>query len=71
MAGKSIKDTTYKKNKFEKTGNYWKLNFKYPEYSIGFRWVLCARCGYKFEAHVAKAANRVEDDCPERVSSLL
>jgi len=35
MAGKSIKDNAYKKNKFEKTRNYLKLNFKYPEFSIG------------------------------------
>ena len=71
MAGKSNKAKAYKNNNFEKTREYLKLSYKYPEFSIGFRWVLCARCGYKFEAHVAKAANRVEDDCPERVSSLL
>jgi len=60
MAGESIKAKMYKK-----TRNYLKLNFKYPEFSIGFRWVLCARCGYKFNARVAKAAIRVEDNCPK------
>jgi len=49
---------TYKKknnnnNKFEKTREYLKLNYKYPEFSIGFRWVLRIRCGYKFDARVA------------------
>jgi hypothetical protein len=60
MAGESIKAKMYKK-----TRNYLKLNFKYPEFSIGFRWVLCARYGYKFNARVAKAAIRVEDNCPK------
>ena len=39
MAGKSIKAKDYKKNKFEKTRDYLKLNIKYPEYSISFRLV--------------------------------
>jgi len=66
MAGKSIKAKAYKNNNFEKTREYLKLNYKYPEFSIGFRWVLHARCGYKFNAHVAKAAKMIEEDCPER-----
>ena len=40
MAGKSIKAKAYKNNKFEETREYLKLNYKYPEFSIGFRWVL-------------------------------
>jgi len=67
MEGKSIKRLKFiRKNEFEfeKTRNYLRLNFKYPEYSIGFRWVLYARCGYKFDVHVVKAVNMVENDCP-------
>jgi len=30
MAGKSIKAKAYNKNKFEKTREYLKLNYKYP-----------------------------------------
>jgi len=63
MAGKSIKAKAYKSNNFEETREYLKLNYKYPEFSIGFRWVLRARCGYKFDARVAKM---IEEDCPER-----
>jgi len=37
MAGKLIKAMDYKNKEFEKTRDYLKLNFKYPEYSIGFR----------------------------------
>ena len=62
--GKSIKAKAYKKNKFKKTRDYLKLNFKYPEFSIGFRRVLRTRCGYKFDARVAKAAKIIEEDCP-------
>jgi len=62
MAGKSIKAKAYKKNNFEKTREYLKLNYKYPEFSIGFRWVLRARCGLV----LPKLANVIEEDCPER-----
>ena len=65
MAGNSIKAKAYQKHKLEKTRDYLKLNFKYPEFSIDFRWVLCARCGYKFDARVAKVAYIIEDDCSE------
>jgi len=68
MAGKSIKAKAYKNNNFEKIREYLKLNYKYPEFSIGFQWVIRARCGYKFDARVAKAANMIEEDCPERCS---
>ena len=66
MAGKSIKAKTYKNNNFEETREYLKLNYKYPEFSVGFRWVLRARCGYKFDARVAKVAKMIEEDCPKR-----
>ena len=55
----------YKNKEFEKTRDYLKLNFKYPEYSIGFRQILHTRCGYKFDTRVVKATNMIEDDCPE------
>ena len=54
-----------RKNEFEKTRDYLNFNFRYPEFSIGFRCVLHARCGHKFDIRVAKAANRIEDDCTE------
>jgi len=34
--------------------------------ALGSDGVLCSRCGYKFDTRVAKAANMIEDDCPER-----
>jgi len=71
MEGNSIKTKAYKKNEYEKTRDYLNINFKYPEFSIGFRWILCARCGYKFDARVAKAVNMIEDDFPELCPLLL
>ena len=62
MAGKLIKAKAYKNNNFEKTSEYLKLNYKYPKFSIGFRWVLLARCGYKFDDSVDKAAKMIEEE---------
>jgi hypothetical protein len=42
------------------------LNFKYPEFRIGFRWVHRDICGSKFNARIVKTVNRIEDHCPER-----
>ena len=65
--GKKINQSkVHMKSKFEKTREYLKLNFKYPEFSIGFQRALLARCGYKFYVRVAKAAKMIEKDCPER-----
>ena len=70
MARKSI-SKVHMKSKFEKTREYLKLNFKYPEFSIGFRWVLRARCGDKFDALVAEATDRIEDDYTRTIFLLL
>jgi len=59
------------KKKKKKTRDYLKLNFKYPEFSIGFRWVLRARCGDKFDALVAEATDRIEDDYTRTIFLLL
>ncbi|ORX77170.1 hypothetical protein BCR32DRAFT_283457 [Anaeromyces robustus] len=61
---KSIKAKNYKMYKFEESRNYLKLNLEYPEYSKGFRWILRARCGYKIDARVAKAAKMINNSCP-------
>jgi len=72
MTGKSIKAKTYiKKNKFEKTRDYLKLNFKSTEYSISFRWVHRTRCEYKFDTRVTIAVNRVKKRLSRTMSLLL
>jgi len=44
--------------------NYLDLCYDYSELSLGFQWLMKARCGYKFDASVAKAAKLVTEDCP-------
>ncbi|ORX78630.1 hypothetical protein BCR32DRAFT_294921 [Anaeromyces robustus] len=61
---KSIKAKTYKMYNFEESKSYLKLNLEFPEYSKGFRWILRARCGYKIDARVAKAAKMINNSCP-------
>jgi hypothetical protein len=56
MPGKLIQVKAYKKNEFKKTGDYLKLNCQYSEFRISFLWVFHGRCGYKFDARVARAA---------------
>ena len=53
----------YKIDNFEKSRGYLRLNLEYPEFSRGFRWLLRARCGYKIDASVAKAAKLVNNSC--------
>ena len=60
----SIKAEFYDNNKFYETNNYLDLCYDYPELSLGFQWLMKARCGYKFDASVAKAAKLVTEDCP-------
>ena len=40
------------------------MNLEYLEYSKGFRWLLRARCGYKIDSSVAKAAKMINESCP-------
>ncbi|ORX63325.1 hypothetical protein BCR32DRAFT_287845 [Anaeromyces robustus] len=62
---KMIKAKTYKMNNFENSRNYLKPNLEFPEYIKGFRWILRrARCGYKIDARVAKAAKMNNNSCP-------
>jgi len=40
------------------------LCYDYPELSLGFQRVLKARCGYKLDVRVAKAAKLIISNCP-------
>jgi len=53
MKKDSIKAKSYDNNNFEKTSEYLKLCYEYPEYSYGLYWLFI----------VAKAANIVKDTC--------
>ncbi|ORX86754.1 hypothetical protein BCR32DRAFT_275108 [Anaeromyces robustus] len=51
-------------NNFENSRNYLNLNLTFLEYCKGFRWILRARCGYKIDIRVAKAAKMINNSCP-------
>jgi len=61
---KSIKAEFYNKQNFIATNKYMDLCYDYPELSLGFQGILKARCGYKLDARVAKAAKLITSDCP-------
>jgi len=64
----SFKAKSYEDNNFEKTTDYLKLCYEYPEYSYGFYWLLKARSGYKLDARVVKAAKIIDRLCPNYCS---
>ena len=61
----SIKGKEYINNNFEVSRDYIKLNLEYPQYTKGFHWLLKARCGYKTDSKVLKAANLVNSSFPD------
>ncbi|OUM69464.1 hypothetical protein PIROE2DRAFT_2550 [Piromyces sp. E2] len=63
---KSIKADNYIENKFVETRGYYKLNLEFPQYTKGFHWLLKARCGYKLDSTVLKAAKLVNSSFPDR-----
>ena len=61
---KSIKAKFYDNNKLEETSDFIKLCYEFPNLSYGFYWLLRARCGYKLDGRVAKAAKFTDPVCP-------
>ena len=61
---KSIKAEFYDNQNFNATNKFMDLCYDYPELSLGFQGILKARCGYKLDARVAKAAKLITMDCP-------
>ena len=62
----SIKAKNYIENRFEDTREYYKLGLDFPQYTLGFHWLLKARCGYRLDSKVLKAANLVESSYPDK-----
>ena len=62
---KLVKAEYYDVQKFYKTKDYLNLCYDYPELSLGFQWLMKARCGYRCDASVAKAAKIVTNVCPK------
>jgi len=58
---KSIKAEFYDKQVFITTNKFMDLCYDYLELSLGFQGILKARCGYKLDARVAKAAKLISN----------
>lgn len=60
----SSKAKMYKKYHFESTRCYIDQSVKYPQFTLGFLWLLRIRCGYRLDAAVAIAAGFVSENIP-------
>ena len=40
-------------------------SLKYPQFSLGFSWIIRLRCGYKYNITIAIRRGRVSEDCPK------
>ena len=56
---KSIQSEFYDKQNFIATNKFMDLCYSYQELSLGFQGILKARCRYKLDAKVAKAAKSI------------
>jgi len=36
---------------------------KYPQFNLGFSWIVRLRCGYKYNTTIAIRMGRVSEDC--------
>ena len=41
------------------------LSLKYPQFNLGFSWIIRLRCGYKYNTTIAIRMGRVSEDCPK------
>ena len=41
------------------------LSLKYPQFNIGFSWIIRLLCGYKYNTTIAIGIGRVTEDCPK------
>ena len=41
------------------------LSFKYPQFNLGFSWIIRLRCGYKYNTTITIKMGRVSEDCPK------
>jgi len=38
------------------------LSLKYPQFNLGFSWIIRLRCGYKYNTTIAIRMGRVSED---------
>ncbi|KAG4108017.1 pyridoxal phosphate-dependent transferase [Neocallimastix lanati (nom. inval.)] len=60
-----IKGQNYDCNKFSNNKAIIMLSLKYPQFNLGFSWIIRLRCGYKYSTTIAIRMGRVSEDCPK------
>jgi len=60
-----IKGQNYDSNKFSINKAIIMFILKYPQFNLGFSWIIRLRCGYKYNTTIAIRMGRVSEDCPK------
>ena len=60
-----IKSQNYDSNKFSNNKAIIMFSLKYPQFNLGFSWIIRLRCGYKYNTTIAIRMGRVSEDCPK------
>ena len=60
-----IKGQNYDSNKFSNNKAITILSLKYPQFNLGFSWIIHLRCGYKYNITIAIRMGRVSEDNPK------
>ena len=50
-------------NKYSNNKAIIMLSLKYPQFNLGFSWIVRLRCGYKYNTTIAIRMGRVSEDC--------
>ena len=60
-----IKGQNYDSNKFSDNKAIIMLSLKYPQFNLGFSWIIRLLCGYKYNTTIAIIMGRVSEDYPK------
>ena len=41
------------------------FSLKYPQFNLGFSWIICLRCGYKYNTTISIRMGRFSEVCPK------
>ena len=58
-----IKGQNYNSNQFSNNKVIIILSLKYPQFNLGFSWIMRLRCGYKYNTTIVIKIGRVSEDC--------
>ena len=59
-----IKGQNYNNNKFSYNRQIVLFSIQYPQFNLGFSWIIRLRCGFSYNTVIAIRSGRVTNDCP-------